>query len=106
MGQYTRHWNRYRRDRKRGLLYIVLLFVVGLILLAAVSFMVARYTLAPLPVLIGGLFLWIVVLVFLLVRQWRVICPRCGERYLRGKHHACPDCGLGYLQEDIDASVR
>ncbi len=106
MGQYTRHWNRYRRDRNRGLLYLGLLVVAGAVLIGVVEFLVGHYAFVAVPMLIGLLFLWLVGLVVLSVRQWRVVCPRCGERYWRGRHHACPDCGLGYLQEDFDPAQR
>lgn len=102
MGTYTEHWNRYKHDSVRGLLHLLLLFIVGLPITALVAIGMERWTgRYPIFLHVALLLIWLVIFTALLIRHSRVVCPRCGTRYSRGKWLCdCPKCGLRMLQEE------
>ncbi len=102
MGTYTEHWNNYKRNSVRGLLYLLLLFIVGLPATALVAIGIEQLTSSyPIYLHVGLLLVWLVMFTMLLVRYSRVICPRCDAQYSRGKGLCnCPKCGLRMLQDE------
>ncbi|MET0280854.1 MAG: hypothetical protein ABW278_06965 [Steroidobacteraceae bacterium] len=102
MGTYTGHWNQYKRDSIRGVIRLLLLFAVGLPLTVLIALGVQRLTGSyPAYLHIGLLLLWLVSFTVLAVRHSRVLCPKCGTQYSRGKGLCnCPKCGLRMLQEE------
>jgi len=102
MGTYSRHWEKYKKQSLKWLVYLGLLIVVGLPSTALIAFAVGRVTGDfPAYLQLGMLAVWLVVLVFTALRASRVICPRCDNVYSRGKYLSnCPKCGLRMLQED------
>jgi hypothetical protein len=102
MGMYTEHWNNYKRNSVEGMLYLPLLFVLGLPFTALVAIGVERWSgRYPIVLHVGLLLVWLVVFTMLLVRYSRVSCPRCGTQYSRGKGLCdCPKCGLRMLQDE------
>ena len=102
MGIYTEHWNNYKRNSIRGVICMLLLFAVGLPLTALAALGVEK-VLGSYPVYlhIGLLLVWLVAFTALAVRHSRVVCPRCGTKYSRGRWLCdCPKCGLRMLQEE------
>lgn len=102
MGTYTDDWNKYKRDNIRGVVRLLLLFVVGLPLTVLVALGVQWLTGSyPAYLHIGLLLLWLVSFTLLAVRHSRVVCPRCSTQYSRGKWLSnCPQCGLRMLQDE------
>lgn len=100
MGQYTEHWEKYKRasarDTFRLLRLILCVPVIGLVGLG-----LSQVTDWAVPVLIGLLVAWLCVFTLFCVRASRVLCPQCSKVYSRGKYLCnCPHCGLRMLQED------
>ena len=102
MGMYTEHWNSYKRNSVRGVIYLLLLIAVGLPFTALVALGGKRLTGSyPIHLHIGLLALWIIAFTVLAIRYSRVSCPRCGTTYSRGKWLCnCPKCGLRMLQDE------
>ena len=102
MGTYTDHWNRYKRESVRGVIRLMLLLGVGLPLTALVALGVQRLTGEyPFHLHISLLIAWLVAFTALAVRYSRVVCPRCDEKYSRGRWLCdCPKCGLRMLQDE------
>lgn len=102
MGKYTEHWNDYKRSTVRGLLYLLALFVVGLPLTALIAVGIQHFTGSyPVYLHIGLLLIWLMAFCVLVVRSSRVVCPRCGTRYSRGRWLSnCPQCDLRMRQDE------
>ncbi len=102
MGTYTDHWNKYKRESVRGVIYLLLLFAVGLPLTALVALGVQRFTgTYPFYIHIALLLFWLISFTVLAVRYSRVVCPRCSAKYSRGRWLCdCPKCGLRMLQDE------
>lgn len=102
MGSYTEHWNQYKRQSVRGVVYLLLLFAVGLPLTAIAALGVQKLTgTYPFHFHISLLIVWLVSFTVLAVRYSRVVCPRCNAKYSRGRWLCdCPRCGLRMLQDD------
>ena len=102
MGIYSRHWQAYKRESLRGLLYLALLLVVGLPATALVALGVGRITgINPVYLQLGLLIVWLVVFTLVALRYSRVTCPRCNTVYSRGKGLCnCPQCALRMLQDE------
>ena len=100
MGQYTEHWANYKREsnrRTRQLLGVLLC----LPLIALLGFGLSQVTRGAIPVVVGLLLAWLLVLTRLALRASKVQCPHCPMVHSRGKYLSnCPQCGLRMLQED------
>ena len=102
MGTYTEHWMKHKRRSIRGLLWVLLLFVVGLPFTALVAIGMERITGSyPAYLHLILLLFWLIVFTILVIRFSRVVCPRCNEHYSHGKWVlSCPKCGLRIGQEE------
>jgi hypothetical protein len=102
MGTYTEHWKQYRKRNIRGVVYVLLMLVIGLPVTALISLGVEQLTGEyPAYLHVGLIVIWLVVFTMLILRYSRVLCPRCGTQYTHGRGLAdCPKCGLKMLQED------
>jgi hypothetical protein len=102
MGTYTAHWKEHQRMVRRATLQALAWIVLGLPAVVLITLGVQRVT-GEYPVFlqIALLLAWLVVLVTIVLRSSRVLCPRCGTNYARGKWAIpCPNCGLPMLQEE------
>jgi hypothetical protein len=101
MGIYSEHWEKYKSESVRWLLYLALLLVVGLPFSALVAIGVGRVTGSyPVYLHLVLLAIWLVVFTKAAIRASRVNCPRCKTVYSRGRGVSnCPQCGLGMLQD-------
>lgn len=102
MGRYTAHWQEHRRRSIRGLVYVLLWFVLALPAVAAISFGVERVTGEfPAGLLIGLLLAWLVGFTVMVLRFGKVTCPKCNARFTQGRGVTrCLACGLGIGQEE------
>jgi lipopolysaccharide export LptBFGC system permease protein LptF len=102
MGTYTEHWKQYAQRSKRKTLMLLLYIVVALPGTALIAYLIGLTT-GEYPVLvhIALLLVWLVIFALLAFRVSKVVCPRCGTGYSRGRGLCnCPECGLRMLQED------
>jgi len=102
MGIYTEHWNKYKRNSVRGVVYLLLLVAAGLPFTALVALGVEKLIGSyPFYLHICSLLLWLIAFTALAVRYSRVVCPRCDTTYSRGRWLCnCPKCGLRMLQDE------
>lgn len=109
MTDYTAQWKvlttRWRRGRRLGLLHLlgspVLIYLLSFPIkwFAPGSWLVSG---EPVWYFIVAFVLWVVVLIYLLVRDRYYTCPQCGTRvrpfggtdFPDGRPHPCPNCGL------------
>lgn len=100
MGQYTEYWSRYTKENARRTLQL-LGVVAFLPVIALGGYGLSQITTRAVPVVIGALAIWLVIVTVFAVRSSKVQCPRCSTAYSRGKFLSnCPQCGLRMLQED------
>jgi tellurite resistance protein TehA-like permease len=102
MGAYTEHWNQHKKRNVRGMLYVLLLLVVGLPVTALIPLGIEQLTGDyPVYIQLALLVVWLVVFTMMIIRFSRATCPRCGAQYTHGRGLVdCPQCGLRMLQED------
>ena len=102
MGRYTDHWQGYARESRRRLVQFALLFGLGLPATGLIAWLSYRlsgeYQVVP---HLTGLAVWLVAFTWLALRGSAVTCPRCAQKYQRGRWLSnCPKCNLRMLQED------
>lgn len=101
MGLYTQHWERYRKQTLRGALCALAIVGVGVPAIALAGFLLRPLNHLRTALLVSLAAVWLVLLVSIVVRSSRVVCPRCSTRYSRGRFLVtCPKCGLRMLQEN------
>jgi len=102
MGTYSEHWQAHMRKTRKDTLVALLIVVIGLPATAAIAWLVGRVVGDyAVPVQIGLLAVWLVVLTVHLLRSSKVVCPRCTTVYAQSKFQLqCPACGLRILQEE------
>jgi len=101
MGRYSDHWARYRKDHTRGTLQVLALVGIGLPAIALCGYALAQLTVHATPLQLALIVAWLAAFARLLIRASKVVCPRCGTRYTRGKHLSdCPTCSLRMMQDD------
>jgi hypothetical protein len=99
MGEYTAHWEKYKRDaNKRTLKLLGFLLLVPLI--ALLGYGLSTLGSWGLYVTWALLFFWLLAFTRLAWASAKVPCPKCGTTYSRGKYLVnCPKCGLRMFQE-------
>lgn len=101
MGLYRQHWESYRKQALRGTLYALAVLGVGVPTIAFVGFLLQPLNHLRTALFVSVAVVWLVLLVGIVVRSSRVVCPRCSTRYSRGKFLVnCPQCGLRMFQEN------
>lgn len=99
MGEYTEHWEKYKRDsNKRTLRFLGFLLLLPLV--ALLGYGLSSLGTWSFYVTLALLLLWLLGFVRLALISAKVPCPQCGATYSRGKYLVnCPKCGLRMLQE-------
>ena len=99
MGEYTEHWDRYKRDANKRTLQL-LGFLLLLPLIAFIGYGLSSFGSWGLYVTLALLLAWLVAFTRMAWASSKVPCPKCSTSYSRGKHLVnCPKCGLRMLQE-------
>jgi hypothetical protein len=100
MGQYTEHWDEYKRSSNRRT-FQLLGFLLVVPLIALLGYALSTITDWSFHVTITLLLVWMVLFIRLAVRASKVTCPQCSAVYSRGKYLVnCPKCALRMLQDD------
>ena len=99
MGEYTAHWDKYKRDSNKRTLRL-LGFLLLLPLIALLGYGLSSLGSWSFYLTVALLVAWLLAFTRIALASAKVPCPKCGTSYSRGKSLVnCPNCGLRMLQD-------